>query len=41
MFEHVRDMVVPDSTSITTASIIKALAPKYDGEDPLDIAMHR
>jgi hypothetical protein len=41
MFERIRDMVVPDSTSVTTASIIEDLAPKDDGEDPLGFAVHR
>jgi hypothetical protein len=38
-FKRVRDMVVPDSTSVTTAGIIEVVAPKDDGEDPLDVVV--
>jgi hypothetical protein len=34
-------MAISESTSITTAGIIEALAPKDDGEDPLITAVHR
>jgi hypothetical protein len=34
-------MVVPNSTSATIASIVDALAPKEDGEDPLNVAVCR
>jgi hypothetical protein len=39
--KRVRDMVVPDSMSATTASIVEDLALKGDGEDPMDVAMLR
>jgi hypothetical protein len=34
-------MVVPDSTSATIAGIIEALAPKEDGDDPMNVSVHR
>jgi hypothetical protein len=39
--EHVRDMVVPKSMSITTTSIVEALVLKDDGEDPMVVVVHR
>jgi hypothetical protein len=39
--ERVRDMAIPESTSVTTAGIIEALASKDDGEDLLIAAVHR
>jgi hypothetical protein len=41
MLEHVRDMVVPESTCATTAGIVEALVLKDNGEDPMDIVVHR
>jgi hypothetical protein len=41
ILSHVRDMVVPNSTSATIAGIVDALAPKEDGEDPLNVAVCR
>jgi hypothetical protein len=38
--DHVRDVSTPESTSNTMAGILKALAVKEDGEDPL-VAMVR
>jgi hypothetical protein len=37
----VRDTSIPDSVSDTMAGILKALAVKPDGEDPLVAAMRR
>jgi hypothetical protein len=34
-------MAIPESTRVTTAGIIEALAPKDDGEDLLITAMHQ
>jgi hypothetical protein len=39
--ECMRDVSIPKSTSVTTAGIIEALAPKEGGEDPLVTAVHR
>jgi hypothetical protein len=39
--ERVRDVSVPESTSNTMAGILKALAVKEDGEDPLVAAVRR
>jgi hypothetical protein len=41
MLVRVRDTSVPDSISDTVAGILKALAVKADGEDPLVAAVHR
>jgi hypothetical protein len=41
MLAHVRDMSIPDSISDTMAGILKALAVKPDGEDPLVAAVRR
>jgi hypothetical protein len=41
MLERVWELTIPESMSITTASIIKALTPKYNGEDLLVAAVHR
>jgi hypothetical protein len=38
---HVRDMVVSDSTSTTIASIVNVLAPKGDGEDPMNAVVRK
>jgi hypothetical protein len=38
---RVRDMSIPDSISDTMARILKALAVKPDGEDPLVVAVRR
>jgi hypothetical protein len=38
---RVRDVSIPDSTSNTMAGILKALAVKMDGEDPLVVAVRR
>jgi hypothetical protein len=38
---HIRDMSIPDLISNTMAGILKALAVKPDGEDPLVVAVHR
>jgi hypothetical protein len=40
-FERVRDMVVPNSTSITIVGIIEDMVLKDDGEDPLDVAVRQ
>jgi hypothetical protein len=37
--ERVRDVSIPESTSIMMASIIEALTPKEDSEDPLVAAV--
>jgi hypothetical protein len=39
--DRVHDVSIPDSTSNTMAGILKALAVKADGEDPLVVAVHR
>jgi hypothetical protein len=39
--DRVRDVSIPDSTSNTMAGILKALAVKADGEDPLVVAVCR
>jgi hypothetical protein len=39
--DRVRDISIPDSTSNTMAGILKALAVKTDGEDPLVAAVRR
>jgi hypothetical protein len=39
--DRVRDVSIPNSTSNTMAGILKALAVKADGEDPLVAAVHR
>jgi hypothetical protein len=39
--DRVRDVSIPDSTSNTMAGILKALAVKTDGEDPLVVVVHR
>jgi hypothetical protein len=41
MLDPVRDVSIPDSTSDTMAGILKALAVKTDGEDPLVAAVRR
>jgi hypothetical protein len=41
MLVRVQDTSVPDSTSDTIAGILKALAVKADGEDPLVAAVRR
>jgi hypothetical protein len=41
ILDHIRDMAIPKSMISTTAGIIKALAPKDDGEDPLIAAVHQ
>jgi hypothetical protein len=41
MLDHVSDVSIPDSTSNTMAGILKALAVKADGEDPLVAAVCR
>jgi hypothetical protein len=38
--ERVRDMVVPESTSVTTTSIVEALVLKDDGEDLMVVVVH-
>jgi hypothetical protein len=38
--ERVRDVSIPESTSTTMVSIIEALPPKGDGEDPMVAAVH-
>jgi hypothetical protein len=37
--DHVHDIFAPESTSSTMAGILKALAVKEDGEDPLVAAV--
>jgi hypothetical protein len=39
--DRVRDVSIPESTSNTMVGILKALAVKADGEDPLVDAVHR
>jgi hypothetical protein len=39
--DRVCDVSIPDSTSDTITSILKALAVKTDGEDPLVVAVRR
>jgi hypothetical protein len=39
--ERVLDVSIPESTSVTTAGIIEALALKEGGEDPLVAAVHQ
>jgi hypothetical protein len=39
--ERVQDVSIKESTSVTTAGIIEALAPKEGGEDPLVAAVHQ
>jgi hypothetical protein len=39
--DRVRDISVPESTSSTMAGMLKALAVKEDGEDPLVAAVRR
>jgi hypothetical protein len=39
--DRVRDVSAPESTSTTMASVLEALAPREDGEDPLIAAVHR
>jgi hypothetical protein len=39
--DHVRDISTPELTSNTMAGILKALAVKKDGEDPLVAAVRR
>jgi hypothetical protein len=41
MLDRVCDVSIPDSTSDTITSILKALAVKTDGEDPLVVAVRR
>jgi hypothetical protein len=41
MLERMLDVSIPESTSITTAGIIEALALKEGGEDQLVAAVHR
>jgi hypothetical protein len=41
MLECIRDVSIPESTSITTAGIIEALALKEDGEDPMVAAVRQ
>jgi hypothetical protein len=41
MLERVRDMAVPDLTSATIAGMVKALAPKEDGKDPMNVIVRR
>jgi hypothetical protein len=39
--DRFRDVSIPDSTSNTMTDILKALAVKTDGDDPLVAAVHR
>jgi hypothetical protein len=39
--DRVRDVFIPESTSNTMASILKALVVKADGEDPLVAAVRQ
>jgi hypothetical protein len=41
MLDRVRDMSAPESTSTTMASVLKALALREDGEDPLIASVRR
>jgi hypothetical protein len=41
MLECMRDVSIPESTSVTTGGIIEALALKKGGEDPLVAAVRR
>jgi hypothetical protein len=41
MLDRVHDVSIPDSTSNTMVGILKALAVKADGEDPLFAAVRR
>jgi hypothetical protein len=41
MLDRVRDISTPESASTTMSGILKALAVREDGEDPLIAAVHR
>jgi hypothetical protein len=41
MLRCVRDMGVPDLTSATIAGIVNALAPKGDGEEPMNATVRK